>query len=68
MELDRAKEIIQALADGVDPYTGERFPADGPYQRADTVRALYTILTGESGKKPPKPVDPTRPPRRRQMD
>jgi len=40
MELDRAKEIIKALADGVDPYTGERFPADSPYQQADTVRAL----------------------------
>ena len=35
MQLDRAKEIIEALADGVDPYTGEQFPADGPYQRAD---------------------------------
>ena len=44
MQLDRTKEIIQALADGVDPYTGETFPADGPYQRADTVRALYTAL------------------------
>ena len=42
MELDRAKEILQALADGVDPYTGDRFPADGPYQRADTVRAPGT--------------------------
>lgn len=62
MELDRAKEIVQALADGVDPYTGERFPADGPYQRADTVRALYTILeAAESGKKPPKPIDPNKP-------
>jgi len=62
MQLDRAKEIIQALADGVDPYTGEHFPADGPYQRADTVRALYTLLeAAESGKKPPKPVDPNKP-------
>lgn len=64
MELDRAKEIIQALADGVDPYTGERFPADGPYQRADTVRALYTAL--EALEKPkrirnPRPVDPNKP-------
>ena len=64
MELDRAKEIIQALADGVDPYTGERFPADGPYQRADTVRALYTTL--EALDKPkrvraPRPVDPNKP-------
>jgi hypothetical protein len=59
MDLDRAKEIVQALADGVDPYTGERFPADGPYQRADTVRALYKILeAADSGK---KPKDPTKP-------
>jgi len=62
MELDRAKEIIRALADGVDPYTGEPFPPDSPYQRADTVRALYTILeAAESGKKPRKPADPTKP-------
>ena len=63
MEFDRAKEIMQALADGVDPYTGERFPADGPYQRADTVRALQAILeAAESGKRPRKPVDPNKPP------
>ncbi len=36
MQLDRAKEIVQALADGVDPYTGERFLDDSPYQRAGT--------------------------------
>jgi hypothetical protein len=62
MQLDRAKEIIQALADGVDPYTGEPFPANGPYQRADTVRALYTMLeAAESDTKPKKPTDPTKP-------
>lgn len=62
MQIERAKEIIQALADGVDPYTGEHFPADGPYQRADTVRALYTILeVAEAGKKPKKPADPNKP-------
>ena len=56
MQLERAKEIVQALADGVDPYTAEHFPADGPYQRADTVRALYTILeAADSGKKPTCP-------------
>ena len=67
MQLDRAKEIIQALADGVDPFTGETFPADGPYQRADTVRALYTALEALEGKgvakkvKEPRPVDPNKP-------
>ena len=62
MKLARTKDILGSLADSVDPYTGERFPVDGPYQRADTVRALYTILeAAESGKKPPKPVDPNKP-------
>ena len=40
MEHDRAKEILRTLADGRDPATGEQFPPNSPYQRADTVRAL----------------------------
>lgn len=40
------------------PYTGEHFPADGPYQRADTVRSLYTALEAlDSGQKRKKPTD-----------
>jgi len=46
MELDEASQIIQQLADGVNPFTGERFPPDSPYQQADTVRALYLALEG----------------------
>lgn len=46
MEPDRAIEIVQALADGVDPFTGERFPSSSPYQQADTVRALHLALEG----------------------
>ena len=46
MDHERATEIIQQLADGVNPYTGERFPPDSPYQQADTVRALYLALEG----------------------
>lgn len=42
MEPDRAIEIVQSLADGVDPHNGERFPFSSPYQQADTVRALGT--------------------------
>ncbi len=62
MQLDRAKEIVQALADGVDPYTGERFPDDGPYQRADTVRALHAVLeAAEEGQKPKRHADPNKP-------
>jgi hypothetical protein len=46
METNQAAEIIQQLADGVNPCTGERFPPDSPYQQADTVRALYLALEG----------------------
>ena len=33
--------VIRSLANGVDPESGEVFPADSVYQRAQTVRALY---------------------------
>jgi hypothetical protein len=39
-----AIRIIKSLADGVDPLTGEAFPSDSPYQRAETVRALFLAL------------------------
>ena len=46
VESDQAIEIVRKLAEGVNPYTGERFPADSAYQHADTVRALYLALDG----------------------
>lgn len=46
MDPDKAIEIVRKLADGVDPFSGERFPASSPYQHADTVRALYLALDG----------------------
>ena len=45
MELEKAISIIQALSDGVDPYTGEQYPSDSPYQMPDTVRALALAVT-----------------------
>jgi hypothetical protein len=36
--------IIKALADGVDPVSGEVFPADSPYQNALTIRALFMAV------------------------
>lgn len=44
MEDEQALAILKALAEGVDPVTGERFPADTPWQRADTVRALHRAV------------------------
>jgi hypothetical protein len=40
MDYNTALKIIQTLSDGIDPVTGEVFPADSPYQKAQIVRAL----------------------------
>ena len=42
MDLKRAYEIVSALADGHNPYTGEVFNQDSVFQNADTAMALYT--------------------------
>jgi len=34
MELDQASGIVREVAEGGDPYAGDRFPAGDPYQRA----------------------------------
>ena len=41
MSPSRAKEILEALAQGVDPRTGEAFSEDGPLSSPHVVRALY---------------------------
>ena len=41
MNQTEALSVIRSLANGVDPESGEVFAADGVYQRAQTVRALY---------------------------
>ena len=40
METTEALKIIEALADGFDPLTGEIFPPDSPYQNPQTAKAL----------------------------
>ena len=34
-------KVIQALAEGVDPTTGELFPTDSPYNDPRVIRALF---------------------------
>jgi hypothetical protein len=41
MNSDKTLEIIRALSNGVDPHTGEEYPADSPYQHPQTIRALF---------------------------
>ena len=41
MNQTEALSVVRSLANGVDPESGEVFPADSIYQRAPVVRALY---------------------------
>ncbi len=44
MDIARAKELISALADGIDPFTGELFPQDHICNHPDIIRALHKVL------------------------
>jgi hypothetical protein len=44
MERQAALHILRALAQGIDPHTGEHFCATSAYQHPDTVRALFQAV------------------------
>jgi hypothetical protein len=44
MDETKAAAILSALANGVNPNTGEIFPAESPYQQLNVVRALFAAL------------------------
>lgn len=54
MDIARAKEIVSALAEGVDPTTGEVLPDNSVCNKGEIVRALYTILHFLDENKPKK--------------
>ena len=41
MDIERAKELLSALADGVDPLTGEAPDRDNVCNRPEIIRALH---------------------------
>jgi len=45
MELNKAIKYVSALAEGIDPTTGELLPEDSVYNKAEVVRALYAVLS-----------------------
>lgn len=51
MDLDRAKEIVSTLAEGIDPLTGELLPSDHLCNKGDVVRAFYALLNAADFKK-----------------
>ena len=54
MDIVRAKVIISALAEGVDPTTGEVLPGNSVCNKAEIVRAFYAVLNHLDEKKPKK--------------
>lgn len=44
MDDSKALDIVSALANGVNPQTGEVFEIDSPYQSVDVIRALYVAV------------------------
>lgn len=44
MDIQRAKEILSILADGINPTTGEVLPDYDSCNQVDVVRALHSIL------------------------
>ncbi len=53
MELVQAKEILSALANGVNPMTGEILPDSDSCNQPSVVRALYTALSALENKVTP---------------
>ena len=51
MDIIRAKEIISALAEGVDPTTGEVLPDNSVCNKGEIVRAFYAVLNHLDNKK-----------------
>ena len=49
MEKEQTLRILRALANGVNPATGESFPADSPYQHPDILRAIYESIRTVQG-------------------
>lgn len=44
MDLERAKELLWSLADGVNPLTGEVLCNQDSCNQVEIVRALYSVL------------------------
>jgi len=56
MNREQTLRILNALANGIHPATGEKFGADSPYQHPDTVRALFEAMRVMEGAAAPTPA------------
>ena len=55
MELQAARRIIDTLAQGIHPVTGEAMPEDSPYNAPPVIRALFAVSQALDGLGAPKP-------------
>lgn len=55
MDIERAKEILSSLAQGIDPLTGEILSNDHICNQAEIIRAFYCVF-GELNKRTDKPA------------
>lgn len=44
MDTAHTIKLLTALSNGTDPFTGETFPADSPYQHPEIIRALFQAI------------------------
>ncbi|HEX2547608.1 MAG TPA: hypothetical protein VHL79_22180 [Ramlibacter sp.] len=49
MELQIARQIIDTLAQGIHPVTGEAMPEDSPYNAPPVIRALHAVTRALDG-------------------
>lgn len=49
MELQIARQIIDTLAQGIHPITGEAMPEDSPYNAPPVIRALHAVARALEG-------------------
>ena len=49
MELQIARQIIDTLAQGIHPITGEAMPDDSPYNAPPVIRALHAVARALEG-------------------
>ena len=62
MEIQRAKELLEILADGIDPLTGEVLPDDHVCNKGEIVRALHCAVEEMSRRrKRPLPAEEASP-------
>ncbi|HEY8050117.1 MAG TPA: hypothetical protein VIE63_13160 [Ramlibacter sp.] len=52
MELAAARQIIDTLAQGIHPVTGEVMPEDSPYNAPPVIRALFAVSQALDGAGP----------------